>query len=147
MPAYDQVKVWTVDPASKSQPREQRMRPRLERRWSPRSEPTKRRFDWWTQEYSVLTRLALVMLLGTAILGWPYARGCGFGLALYLMASLMIVVGGLWVVTCTWIQRMPRTHAVAILVALWGVTLVMVEVLPRVGYARTSQPVTWLCGS
>jgi hypothetical protein len=146
LPAYDQVKVWTIEP-DKPKPREVRPRPRIERRWSPRPAPVKIRFDWWTDEYSVWARLAVVALLGTSILWWPYSRSCGFGLSFYLMASTMIVVGGLWIVTCTWIQRMARTHAVAMIIALWGVTLVMREVLPRVGYARTSpdSPVTWLC--
>jgi hypothetical protein len=38
---------------------------------------------------------------------------------------------------------MARTHAVAILLALWGTGLILTEVLPRVGYARTEA--TWLC--
>lgn len=59
----------------------------------------------------------------------------------------MVSIGGLWVVTCTWSQRMARAHALAMLVTLWGVGLIAVEILPRVGYARTSQPVSWLCGA
>lgn len=152
VPAYDQVKVWEIDPTPKTrpreprEPREARPRPRLERRWSPRTETPRISFGWWTKEYSVWARLTMVTLLSTSILFWPYAKSCGLGLSFYMMASLMIVVGGLWVVVCTWIERMPRTHAMAMVVALWGVSLLMVEILPRVGYARTSQPVTWLCG-
>jgi hypothetical protein len=52
------------------------------------------------------------------------------------------IVGGLGV-ACTWICRMGRTHAVAILLALWGAALITVEVLPRIGYARVQA--TWLC--
>ena len=71
------------------------------------------------------------------------------GLASYMTATSMITIGGLWVVACTWIQRMARTHAVAMFVALWGVGLLALEVMPRIGYARAdpAHPVSWLCGS
>jgi hypothetical protein len=98
---------------------------------------------------SVWARLGVVAILGGAILWWPYGRSCGVGLATYLAATAMIIVGGLWVVACTWTCRMARTHALAMLVALWGVGLIAVEVLPRIGYARTDpvHPAAWLCGA
>ena len=77
---------------------------------------------------------------------WPAGLGasnCGFGLAAYMIAPTMIIVGGLWVVLCTWTLRMARTHAIAMLVALWGAGLIAAEILPRTGYA--AQPSVWLC--
>jgi len=146
VPAYDKVKVWEVDETPRP-----RSRPPLPSRPrgpdSTRSGP--RRFDDTKEraernaKLGVWARLLAVALLGGAILWWPYVRSCGFGLAAYLAASAMIVVGGIWVVACTWILRMARTHAVAMLVALWGVSLIAIEVLPRVGYA--AQSATWLC--
>jgi hypothetical protein len=62
---------------------------------------------------------------------------------MYLAATLMIIVGGLWVVACTWTERMARTHVVAMVLALWGAVMVTAQVLPRVGYARAEA--TWLC--
>lgn len=147
VPAYDQVKVWTIDPSPKVRPRDSHPRkPRVERR-PFRRENSKERSER-NEKLAVWARLVVVAILAGAVLSWPYSRGCGFGLSTYLAATAMIIVGGLWVVACTWTQRMARTHAIAMLVTLWGVGLVALEVLPRVGYARTdpSQSVTWFCG-
>ena len=146
MPAYDQVKVWEVDPNPSVRPRP--ARPPLASRSRPVAEGRAHRVDagkrWEIDEkYFVWARLGCVATLGTAILWWPYGRSCGIGLATYLAASTMIIVGGLWVVACTWISRMVRTHALAMLVTLWGVVLIAGEVLPRIGYAMVEA--TWLC--
>jgi hypothetical protein len=143
--AYDNVKVWTVDPAPKVRPRPSSTRGKLRiETGARRHEDTRERAER-NERLSVYARLAVVAILGGAILWWPYVRSCGFGLALYLAATAMIVVGGLWVVVCTWTCRMARTHALAMLVALWGAGLIAVEVLPRIGYAR--HPAAWLCGA
>jgi len=146
VPAYDQVKVWEVDPNPSVRPRP--ARPPLASRSRPVAEGRAHRVDagkrWEIDEkYFVWARLGCVATLGTAILWWPYGRSCGIGLATYLAASTMIIVGGLWVVACTWISRMVRTHALAMLVTLWGVVLIAGEVLPRIGYAMVEA--TWLC--
>jgi len=150
MPAYDQVKVWEVDPNPSVRPRPARpQRPPISSRArGPVAEGRARRVDTWKrweidEKYFVWARLGCVAILGTAILWWPYGRSCGIGLATYLAATTMIIVGGVWVVACTWISRMVRTHALAILVTLWGVALVTSEVLPRIGYAMVEA--TWLC--
>lgn len=164
VPAYDQVKVWTVDPvrprAPKGPPprREPSTRQKIAgtrqriasaqqemaERWSRPAERALTRFVW-KDEYGVWARFGVVATLATAMLWWPYGRSCGFGLALYLTSSTMIIVGGIWVVACTWILRMPRTHALAVVVTLWGAALITAQVLPRVGYA--ANVATWMCGS
>jgi uncharacterized membrane protein len=146
VPAYDQVKVWEIQPDPQGRPKGARVRPSRPERRPQRFEDAKERAER-NEKLFVWGRLFAVASLGVAMLWWPYARSCGFGLAGYLSATLMIVVGGLWVVACTWIQRMARTHALAMLITLWGVTLIAIEVLPRVGYARTDpvSPVAWLC--
>lgn len=156
VPAYDQVKVWTVDPAPPRAPKSppprrepstrQKIgstRQKIAERWS---RPAERALTWfeWKEEYGVWARFAVVATLATTMLWWPYGRSCGFGLALYLASTTMIVVGGLWVVACTWILRMVRTHALAMLVTLWGAGLIAAQVLPRVGYAADAA--TWMCG-
>jgi hypothetical protein len=144
VPAYNQVKVWSIDPTPRPQ-----SRPRTAEARQARADRKPQRFEdrrdraERNEKLLVWGRLVVVGLLGAAILWWPYTRSCGLGLTLYLAATMMIVVGGLWVVACTWIMRMARTHAVAMLVALWGVALVVMEVLPRVGYA--AQTAFWLC--
>ena len=91
--------------------------------------------------------LALVVLLAVAINFWPYAHACGFGLFAYLGAETLLVLGGLWTIVYTWRGRMPRAHALAMLVVLWGLALIAAQVLPRVGYARTPSgaPAVWVC--
>jgi len=151
--AYDQVKVWEIDevrprPSRSSRPSRPQAPARTERRAlrsedkrerAKRRERAERNERLW-----VWARLSVVVILGAAVLWWPYGRSCGPGLAAYVAATAMIIVGGLWVVVCTWTCRMARTHAVAMLVALWGVGLIAVEVLPRIGY--TAQSAAWLCG-
>jgi len=148
VPAYDQVKVWEADPNPKVRPRPTRP-PLASRARGPVAEGRARRVEhkWkgWEidEKVFVWARLGCVATLGTAILWWPYGRSCGIGLATYLAATMMIIVGGVWVVACTWISRMVRTHALAILVTFWGVALITGQVLPRIGYAMVEA--TWLC--
>src|SRR3954469_1579348 len=80
-------------------------------------------------------RLFLVGALGVALAFWPYENQCGSGLFGYLAVELVIILGGLWVAVTTWRARLPRMHIVSLLIALTGLVLVGVEVLPRVGYA------------
>jgi hypothetical protein len=42
---------------------------------------------------------------------------------------------------------MPKTHILAALVVLWGLTIAGSEVLPRVGYAKADahRPLGWSC--
>jgi len=49
-----------------------------------------------------------------------------------------------WGAVSTWRLRLPKTHVLALLTLLGGVTLVALEVLPRIGYAGTM--LTWTCG-
>jgi hypothetical protein len=80
-------------------------------------------------------RLVLVFALGVALAFWPYERDCGSGLFGFLGVELMIVVGGIWVAFSTWRHRLPRMHVLSLLIALAGLVLLGIEVLPRVGYA------------
>jgi len=89
-------------------------------------------------------RVLLVVVLGAAMPFWPYAKGCGVGLFTYLAAAGVVVLGGIWAAVSTWHRRRPVAHIVALVVTLWGMGLIMAELLPRVGYAR--QTVRWTCG-
>jgi cytochrome bd-type quinol oxidase subunit 2 len=92
-------------------------------------------------------RLLLVVSLAVALKYWPYARACGPGLFAYVAAEVVILVGALWVVTCTWRYRMAKTHAFAMMLMLGALGLLEMEILPRVGYAKVSvtNPVTVWC--
>jgi len=93
----------------------------------------------------VQARVALVTVLAAAIVFWPYRRECGVGLYTYMGAEGMVIAGGLWLMVCTWRQRMAKTHGVALVMILWGLMLVAHQVLPRVGYAKSAKPSYWVC--
>jgi hypothetical protein len=144
----DNVKVWTVDPV-----REFRRRiTRSSNRAMPDARVRRRPEDEWKRsarnaKLGVWARLAIVSTLALAMLWWPYSRGCGLLLWVYLAATTMIVVGGIWVLACTWTCRMARTHGVALFVTLWGVGLVTLEVMQRSGPVRADarHPIGWSC--
>lgn len=89
-------------------------------------------------------RVLLVLTLAVAMPLWPYPKGCGFGLFVYLAAASVVVLAGVWAAVSTWHRRRAVGHILAILVMLWGLGLVAAEVLPRVGYARAA--IRWTCG-
>ena len=91
-------------------------------------------------------RLILVFALFGALTIWPYANDCGFGLFSYIGAEAAIVAGGLWVAFTTWRARLPKLHALSLIIILVGLILIAAEVLPRTGYARVdakSPPQLW----
>jgi hypothetical protein len=100
-----------------------------------------------TRTLGVLTRLTLAVALGLGMLFWPYDARCGFGLAAYLASVGVLIGSGVWSAIWSWRHRSPRAHILSLLIALWGLTLGAVEILPRSGYARPDpgRPMTWLC--
>jgi hypothetical protein len=95
------------------------------------------------QTIGVLARLTLIAALGAALNFWPYARECGMGLYGFLGAEGLLVTGGIWVAFYAWHYRMPRIHLLAAAIVLSGLGLLELEVLPRIGYARTTA--SWAC--
>jgi len=80
-------------------------------------------------------RLVLVFALFGALAIWPYANHCGAGWFGYVGAEAVIVAGGLWVAFTTWRYRLPKMHALSLVIILVGLVLIASEVLPRTGYA------------
>ena len=80
-------------------------------------------------------RLILVFALFGALIIWPYANDCGWGFFSYVGAEAVIVAGGLWVAFTTWRARLPKMHALSLLIALVGLILIAGNILPRTGYA------------
>jgi hypothetical protein len=108
---------------------------------------TLEREERWAMVLGTVGRMALVLLLAGAINLWPYPHACGSGLFEYLGAESLIAVGGLWLAVWTWRARLGLAHGVALAMVLWGLVLVGLQVLPRVGYAKTDprQPPSWWC--
>ena len=100
-----------------------------------------------TSSLGVFFRLTLAVILGVAIVFWPYAARCGLGLAAYLAVVATLIGAGVWSSVWTWRHRSARGHTLALLLVLWGLVLGAIEVLPRVGYAvpSASHPATWAC--
>ncbi len=92
----------------------------------------------------VWVRVGLTAVLALALTQWPFAQACGLGLAAYLAAVGVVLVSGVWGAVSSWRLRLPKTHALALLTLLGGLTLVALEVLPRIGYAGAT--LTWTCG-
>jgi len=100
-----------------------------------------------TSTLGVFLRLGLAVLLGVAMLFWPYVNRCGIGLAAYLGATAVVAAAGVWSAVWTWRHRAGRGHVLALLLILWGVVLAASEVLPRTEYGRpdASHPAVWAC--
>jgi len=100
-----------------------------------------------TSTLGVFARLVLAVALGVGMLFWPYAARCGVGLFAYLGATAMVVGAGIWTSVWTWRHRSSRAHLLSLLLAVWGIVLGAIEVLPRVGYAKPtpSHPAVWMC--
>jgi hypothetical protein len=88
-------------------------------------------------------RAGLGILVGAAVLQWPYAHRCGLGLMLYLGSAAMVVVAGAWTMIISWRRRQGWAHAAGLAVLLGGLVLVAAVLLPRLGYAATALP--WMC--
>ncbi|NUO37564.1 MAG: hypothetical protein HOQ31_03065, partial [Gemmatimonadaceae bacterium] len=93
------------------------------------------------------TRLLLVVALAAGLSFWPYARACGLGLYGFLGAECAVVIGGAWVAVYSWRRRAGRAHIASFVMLLVGIGMLGLEVLPRVGYAKTNplQPAAWAC--
>jgi len=100
-----------------------------------------------TSTFGVFLRLLLSVALGVGIYFWPYDARCGFGLFGYLAAVGVVTASGLWSAVWTWRHRSARGHTLSLLLILWGTVLGAIEVLPRIGYAKTDalHPATWTC--
>ena len=89
----------------------------------------------------------LSVALAAGIYFWPYDARCGFELFGYLAAVGVVTASGLWSAVWTWRHRSARGHTLSLLLILWGTVLGAIEVLPRIGYAKTDalHPATWTC--
>lgn len=92
-------------------------------------------------------RLTLAGALLAGIPWWPYGTGCGPGLAGFLAAGGMIVLGGGWSAVHAWRHRLAVSHMIALAIVLAGLAIVSAQVLPRLGYATIAgvQASGWMC--
>jgi len=95
----------------------------------------------------VYARLTLSVMVGVAMVIWPYPARCGVGLAGYLAAVAVVIASGVWSSVWTWRHRASKAHTLSLLLILWGLILGSIEVLPRIGYAKPdlAHPAAWIC--
>ena len=100
-----------------------------------------------TSTLGVFARLSLAVILGAAIVFWPYSARCGLGMAGYLAAVVTLITAGVWSTIWTWRHRAAKAHTLSLLLVLWGLVLAGIDVLPRIGYAKSSidHPASWTC--
>src|SRR5215210_162890 len=71
-----------------------------------------------TATVGVVARLLLAVILGAAMLFWPYSARCGAGLFGYLGAVAVVMVAGLWSSVWTWRHRTAKAHVLSLLIML-----------------------------
>ncbi len=87
----------------------------------------------------------LAVALAAALLVWPYQHACGLQLIFFLGAAGVTAVIAILAAVASWSHHRGLAHVIALLVLLWAGFIAVREVLPRVGYARTS--LTWMCAT
>ena len=87
----------------------------------------------------------LALALGMALALWPYQRSCGLQLIFFLGAAGVTALIGVLGALASWSNRRGFAHLLALLVIGWAAVVALREVLPRVGYAKTS--LSWMCPS
>ena len=91
----------------------------------------------------------LVALLGpvgaAGLAVWPYPKACGLPLGVYLVGLLAVWGASIWGMRTAWAAQRAAAMVIGVLTLVASLTLVALEVLPRVGYARTS--LTWTCST
>ena len=95
-----------------------------------------------------MVRLGLTSALAVGIIFWPYSRECGSGLFSFLGVAAVVVIGGLWSLFWTWRGRMARSHALSMVLMLWGLAVAAANVVPRTGafgLAASAQQTHWFC--
>ena len=93
--------------------------------------------------------LWLVTLLGplgaAGLAIWPYQKACGLPLGVYLVGALAVWGASIWGMRTAWAAQRAAAMVIGVITLIASLTLVALEVLPRVGYARTS--LTWTCST
>jgi hypothetical protein len=87
----------------------------------------------------------LALALAAALALWPYQRSCGLQLIFFLGAAGVTALIALLGALASWSHRRGFAHVVSLLVIVWAAAIALREVLPRVGYAKTS--LHWTCGA
>jgi hypothetical protein len=104
---------------------------------SPPAAP-QRRFVALTWFWTVIA-----VLLGVALLLWPFDRNCGIRLIFFIGAGGLALLAGVIGALNSWAHHRGLAHLLSLLVILFAGVMLMREILPRAGYAREARD--WTC--
>jgi hypothetical protein len=85
----------------------------------------------------------LAIVLGVALIIWPFDKACGIRLIFFLGAVLVALVLGVVGSFTSYAHRQGLALLLSLLVILWAGILGASEVLPRAGYAERA--LDWTC--
>lgn len=85
----------------------------------------------------------LAIVLGIALLLWPYEKNCGIRLIFFLGAALLAVIMALLGAFASWAHRQGIALLLSLLVIVAAGVMAAREILPRTGYAKEARD--WTC--
>src|SRR5215210_7723845 len=85
----------------------------------------------------------LAVVLGVALLLWPYDKNCGIRLIFFIGAGGLALLAGVIGALNSWAHHRGLAHLLSLLVIVFAGVMLMREILPRAGYARESRD--WTC--
>jgi hypothetical protein len=86
---------------------------------------------------------AIALLLGVALLLWPFDRNCGIRLIFFIGAGGLALLSGVIGALNGWATRQGLAHLLSLIVIVFAGVMVMREILPRAGYAKEARD--WTC--
>jgi hypothetical protein len=85
----------------------------------------------------------LAIVLGIALLLWPYDKNCGIRLIFFLGAALLAVIMAVLGAFASWAHRQGIALLLSLLVIVAAGVMAAREILPRSGYAKEVRD--WTC--
>ena len=85
----------------------------------------------------------LAMVLGIALLLWPYDKNCGIRLIFFLGAAFLAVIMAVLGAFANWAHRQGVALLLTLLVIVAAGVMAAREILPRTGYAKEARE--WTC--
>ena len=73
--------------------------------------------------------VVLAAAYGASLTFWPYPKTYLWGMVLYLLCLGLGLVTSVWAARLSWDARLGAAHSVALVTALWAVTLATIETL------------------
>jgi hypothetical protein len=85
----------------------------------------------------------LGLVLGVALLLWPYDKNCGIRLIFFLGAAVLAVIMACLGAFASWAHRQGAAMLLSLIVILGAGIMAAREILPRAGYAKEARE--WTC--